>query len=444
MLPRPLLAALATTVCLAVGAAAQSRTGAVSGTAYDSLRGRPLVDAVVTLVGTGRITTSDSLGHFRFDSVAAGMRSFVLQHDVLDSVGFTGIPAHANVTESVTELQIALPSFATLWKAACGGVAPADSGFVFGSIRRAVDDKPVVGAFVDLRWTELKVVNGTSVVQRRWHGEARSDSTGSYTVCGVPLAEGIRIQAVTDSGASGLVDLPPRDVLRVQRRDLLIGPVATTADIPRGAIVGQLTNAAGDAFADARVLMAEAPEVRSDRIGRFLLRNVPVGTRQVEILAIGFMPVITTVDVTAGDTVLLAHTLRRVTTLDAMRVVSARERRFVDGYDERRKMGFGQAKDSTQLWGTMMATLTDFASTKVQRDQYGKTLLYFRQGIGYCAATVWVDGIEQRDQEELSFSNPEDLAAVEVFPNVYSVPMRFRSNRGVCGAIALWTKRGVR
>lgn len=444
MLTRTLVAAVVGIAVFALPAAAQARSGAVNGVAWDSLRNKPLSEAMVAIVGTGRTTTTDSTGHFHFDSVATGPRTFVLQHDVLDSVGFTGISTRANVTDSVTDVPIALPSFASLWRAACGRDAPADSGFVFGSVRNADGERPVTGALVDLRWLELTVVAGTGVAQRRWHGEARSDSTGSYTVCGVPLSEGIRIQASTDSGASGLIDLPPRELLRVQRRDLVIGPIASAAIQPRGTVVGQLSSATGGPFVDARILLPEVPETRSGRDGRFILRNVPAGTRQVEVLAIGMMPLITTVDVVAGDTAALALTLRRVTTLDAMRVTSARTRRFVDGFEERRKMGFGQAKDSTQLMGTMYSTLSDFASTKIVRGQGSKFNVYFRLGTGYCQAILFIDGVELKDQEDLSFTYPDEVAAVEVYSNAYSVPMRFQSLRAQCGVIALWTKRGIR
>ncbi len=390
------------------------------------------------------MTTTDSMGRFRFDTVSPGLRTFVMQHDALDSAGFTGISTRATVSDSTTELRIALPSFATLWRTACGGDAPADSGFVFGSVRSAITDRPVAGALVDLRWLELRVASEARVVQRRWHGEARSDSTGSYTVCGVPLSEGIRIQATTDSGASGLIDLPPREQLRVQRRDLVVGPVASSATVPRGTIVGLLSNTTGGPFVDARVLMAEAAETRTDREGRFVIRNVPVGTRQVEVLAIGMMPVVTTIDVVAGDTATLALSVRRMTTLEAMRVTSARQKRLIDGLEERRKMGYGQYRDSTQLRGTMVSTLSDFSSTNVVRGQGGKFNVLFRQGKDYCAATIFIDGIRQPDQEEMSFLYPDELAAVEVFPRANLVPMRFMSGKTQCGVVAVWTKRGIR
>src|SRR5205814_1498111 len=49
---------------------------AVRGIAYDGIRKQPLRDAVITLSGEHRQTTTDSKGRFQFDSVAPGVYTF--------------------------------------------------------------------------------------------------------------------------------------------------------------------------------------------------------------------------------------------------------------------------------------------------------------------------------------------------------------------------------
>jgi hypothetical protein len=55
-----------------------------------------------------------------------------------------------------------------------------------------------------------------------------------------------------------------------------------------------VTDSVGKAIANARVVTDGVPEVRGDSAGRFLVRSVPSGTRQVEVLALGMSPALAT------------------------------------------------------------------------------------------------------------------------------------------------------
>ena len=77
------------------------------------------------------------------------------QHPILDSIGLSGLSAHATVSEATNEVKLAVPSFATLWRAACGnGTVPKDSGIVYGTIRDAARGTPVANAVVEIMWSE--------------------------------------------------------------------------------------------------------------------------------------------------------------------------------------------------------------------------------------------------------------------------------------------------
>ena len=56
--------------------------------------------------------------------------------------------------------------------------------------------------------------------------------------------------------------------------------------------------------------------------------------------------------------------------------------------------------------------------------------------------TLWVDR-GRWDYAELAVLRPDDLALVEVYPRVATVPEQFRT-REVCGAVVVWTKRYLR
>src|SRR3954471_1399963 len=135
--------------------AAQQPLVAVNGTVYDSLRAAPLAGALVAIVGTARTAITDSAGRFRFDSLAPNSYTFTAQHDALDSTGFSGLSAKARV-DGVRQVQIALPSFGTLWHAA-GGHRPAtpDSGFIFGTVRATEDGHGAADVKVTAAWIDV-------------------------------------------------------------------------------------------------------------------------------------------------------------------------------------------------------------------------------------------------------------------------------------------------
>src|SRR6185503_13744829 len=109
----------------------------VRGVAYDSLRAAPLTEAFVTMSGGSRAhsATTDTRGRFQFDSVVPGSYTLSMQHPAIDSLGFPGFARRVVLSGKDEEVRIAVPSFATLWRAACGATpAPRDSGFVYGVV----------------------------------------------------------------------------------------------------------------------------------------------------------------------------------------------------------------------------------------------------------------------------------------------------------------------
>jgi hypothetical protein len=160
------------------------------------------------------------------------------------------------------------------------------------------------------------------------------------------------------------------DQHRVRRRDLSLGPLAETDSSRRGIIAGLLTDPAGQPFAGAQVLVQSFPETRSGADGRFVVRNVPTGTRQVEIRSVGMAPFITTVDVTAHDTAMIAAQLKKVATLDVVRVTGTmRQQRLVADLEARRKMGLGFVQDSTAFEGRvqLVSVFAAFPHLAIQR-----------------------------------------------------------------------------
>ena len=419
------------------------RSVVVRGVAFDSVRGAPLPGAVISMGGDARTVRADARGRFELDGVAPGPHTFSAQHAALDSLGFSGITARTTVTDGRDEIRIAGPSFATLWRSVCGtNRIPKDSGFVYGTIRDAATQQPAPNATVDVTWLDLRVDRDRHISQNRYRAQTRADTTGNYYICGVPRETGARIRAATDSATSGLIDLSS-STLRVQRRDLTLGAVGDSGVRQTGIVTGLVADSAGRPVPDARVLADGIAELRSGPDGRFVLRGVPVGTRQVEVLAIGMMPVVTAVDVSPIDTASVLATMRRVTILDVVRVTASPQvRRLVRDLEERRTSGMGYVRDSSEIanHGSLSSVLFEFPSVRVDRKNVAGDFIVTLPGTGSarCVANVIIDG-QKSDFDQLNFLRPADIAAMEVYPRRMSLPMQFMRFDD-CGAIIVWTK----
>ena len=397
---------------------------ALEGVAFDSLRGAPLVGAFISLSGTERTTLSDSSGRFRFDAVARGPQTLVLLHSWLDSVGLSGVSTRVVVGDG-TVARIGIPSFATLWRAACGDATlPSDRGFIFGSVRNAADRRPSGGVTVGVRWMDLTVDGPSGIAQHAWSGEVTTDSAGDYAVCGVPTDATLRVVATTDSAATGVIDVESFGT-RVIRRDLVIAEESASDSIEPGSVVGVVRDRQGNAIPGARVVTAGAEEARSGPDGRFVLRGVPLGTRQLEVTSIGSAPAAVVVDVARGETAAPPVVMQPVVTLAAVttRARSPAQRRLGD-IAERRRLGYGMVMDSTRVGHlTSLRNAIDLMSDK------------------FLCRKFYLDG-RKVDETELKFRNPLDIALIERLHD-FEAPQEMRPPPN-CYAFLIWTKSEIR
>ncbi len=405
------------------------------GLAWDSLSNAPLEGAFVTVAGSGRSARGRAMGVVHVDSIAHGGSVFMLDHAVLHSVGISGMPVRVTVREGVDTVRLSVPSFASFWRAACGGAVPADSGLLFGTVRDADRGRPVVGATVRASWLDIAYQKGAGLSQQRLGGDVRADSAGGYAICGTPPGMTLRVRATTDSAASGEVDLFPT-ARRVLRRDLSVG--AYTAGGPAlGTLTGVVLDGAGAPLGGARVTVDGVPSVTSGADGRFSLRDVPAGTRQVTAIAIGMLPLELTADVRMRDTAEVILSFQRVTTLAAVRVVTNKVRLYrAMGFDERRSLGLGSFMDSTSIvrFGTMSSVWSQLGASRVR--VRGRRIQIEVRG---CRPVAYIDGLRSRDPEsDLGELFQDQLAAIEMYRGQTS-PMEF--DGGTCGSIVVWTKR---
>lgn len=426
----------------------------VVGLAFDSLRNAPLTNAFVMIPELSRSTQSDEKGRFVFDTVPPGTYTFAMQHAVFDSLGLSGAQTRATIATGRTAVTLAVPSFSTMWTAACGviPVPGADTGLVYGSVQNAKTRTPMAEAWIELSWFDL-INHGTkdvsNVMQRRWKSETQSDANGGYAICGVPLNTQYRLRAAYLNNSTGTIDMASSPD-RVRRRDLAVPGTAAADSALRGTIHGVVTNPNGQPVAGVRIIIDDATEVRSDKDGRFVIPGVATGTRQMDLAAIGMSPVSQTVDVYNRDTTFVGASLHTVSNLEAVNVLAnATIRRKAMLLEERRKQGFGSYQDSTEIGkrGTLSATFSVIPGVTVQKTGSNGRLynLYLPStSTGPCLAVLLVDGIQQFDHEILSTFAPNEIAAIEVYQQRLTVPTELMRMDARCGLVAVWTKRALR
>ena len=413
-------------------------TSEVRGFAYDSLRSAPLAGAFISLAGSSRSAVSDSLGRFRFDSLTAGTYTLVMHHEVLDSVGFSGRRARVVLSGAAAEVTIAVPSFGTLWRAACGGAPPgADTGFVYGVVR-STDERPVRRVKVAVAWNDLTYTKVTGFNEKSWGASVPADSLGNFALCGVPTTGVLHVLAGNDSLVSDRVEMGPI-ASRVARRDLLVGPRSAADSTSRGVVTGIISSGDG-AVQGALIVADDVHEARSDETGRFWLRDVPSGTRQIEIRAIGAEPVSRAVDVRPGDTAIVSVQLKKAATLPEVNV-TAPATRFMYRREimERRQSGLGYFRDSTAIERLpLMAHVFDgIAGINVRRGGGSRFVI---TGKDDCRLAFFIDRVKMIDAFDLNLLAPDQIATLEVYNSLTLTPAEYQV-RNTCGAIVVWTKR---
>ena len=424
------------------------------------MRGEPLAGAFVTLAGPTsgmRSALSDEHGRFRFDSVAPGTYRLALQHAAFGTLGLSGTATQVRVTDGRDTVHLSTPSFATLWRFECGGAPPsADTGFVFGTVRSAATRKPAVGSRVTLRWTDLALDKETGVAERPWRADGVADSSGEFRVCRVPSAVILQARAAAHpadpaAASSGVVDLVPNGY-RVRRLDVVVGEAA----MRRGVVSGFVVTSAGSPVRGATVTAEDSLAARSDSTGRFVLANVPSGTHQLESHFVGMAPTFVVADVYPNDTARVTITMAPVATLAPVNVRSrlTMQQLLARGFDERRLMGLGRYRDSTELakYSMIATVLNEIPGVKAgSKNVAGLDRVSLRgmKGRGQCEANIWVDGVLAHQDpvfgiDELAHLTPSDLAAVEVYTRDVDTPGQFQGltqKTRACGSVVIWTKR---
>nr|MCU0618220.1 hypothetical protein [Gemmatimonadaceae bacterium] len=206
----------------------RSAPDTVRGVVFDSLAGAPLAQAFVLAEPAGVSVPTDSLGRFTVVSDAPVQR-LTVYHEALDEIGLGAIVL-SRPTDGArwTDVTVATPSLATIWRTVCRADVPNDvnRGVLVGSVRLADDRTRVSGAGITAQWEAILPRTRLRQAEQR---DTRSDSTGSYALCGVPAQGELVMAGSSVEYASGAVQVAM--VERPLRRiDLVMAPANSRVD----------------------------------------------------------------------------------------------------------------------------------------------------------------------------------------------------------------------
>lgn len=426
-------------------------TSPVTVTIHDSLSARPLAGATVQVVsasdptGFSRSGDTDSLGRYVFAAIPAGRYTVGFMHPLLDTLGIEAPARRLEVADGrAAHLELAVPSPGRLRAAICGPQAGSDSSAaIIGTVRDPRDQMPVAGATVNGGWLEITFTAG-SMRQQPAGITATTGDNGWFALCGLPSGT-VTVTARHAGDSTHALEFPLQPG-ELRRRDLYV----TTEG--RGRISGRIVSTDSvRPLGGARVTIVDGPATTADADGRWELAAVPLGTRMMEVKAIGYYPERRPVDVIAGAAPLELALTTFQAVLEAVRVTADRVANANIAEFEQRARGSGMGRhvtadrimaqnpiNTSDLFRTMPGFIGDGSiSMKSNFSDGGGNF-----GVS-CAPEVYIDGHLMRGigaGELDGLVKPEDIAGMEVYSAGSPRPMQFDSGMSGCGAIAIWQK----
>jgi hypothetical protein len=450
----------ATAACIALLARMTAAQATVTGVVRDSIAKGALRGAIVQIVPadslSGRSVQSDSTGAFTFRAIPAGRYHVGFIHPMLDSLGLEPIVRPVNVPNEGTVLvDLAIPSAAKLRDAMCGPRSPGKA-VITGFVRDASTHEPIGGAVVAADWLELTFQKG-GIVRVYPRSDAISAANGWFALCNVPSEGTMGLFAARGTDSTDVLDVSvTKDGFL--RHDLYVGRGRA------GTLTGTVTSAtSGQRLQGATIAVGAATPIRANAQGEWTLSDLPLGTRVLEIRAVGYYPERRGVHVTAGapEVRVGLSSLRAV--LDTVRIRAARlQDIYSSGFEDRRRTGAGfyltandiarkGAHNTADIFNGVRGIRIGFASDTGdnlasigENNAVPRRQLLMRSITGnLCPPAIFLNGIavDGLDADDLdAWATPKEISAIEIYSEA-TTPAQFQRMFKSCGTIVIWTKR---
>lgn len=218
-----------------------------------------------------------------------------------------------------------------------------------------------------------------------------------------------------------------------------------------GTVRGTVRDAEGRAIIGARVAIAGvALSAETDERGQFVIRNVPAADVSVRARRIGYRPDTSRVSVAESAPTELRITLQR-TAFDLAPVLVEGRRNVTGpmaGFYRRAEQGQGRYFTAELIerrgYLTMTDVLRSVPGARIERGRRNVPFVRFRGSTS--PPQIFIDGVPLGGADvDLNMINARNLAGVEVYSGLASVPPEFSTSRilgGSGGVILVWTREG--
>ena len=178
------------------------RTGSIAGVVWDSVRGGPLANATVTVLGSERSVTADAEGRFRLPEIPVGNHYLSFSSEATDlwdlGLPFTRVEVAPDAT---ADIALGTPSFASLALEVCLAEGIEAETIVLGHVI-GPDRTGRYGQAVQLVY-EAGRGRSAAVVRLR----ATTDERGRFAVCGVPPDTPVVLRALRAGAWADITEL---------------------------------------------------------------------------------------------------------------------------------------------------------------------------------------------------------------------------------------------
>jgi hypothetical protein len=456
----------------------------LTGTVYDSTRAGPLADALVSIEGTSLRGRSDESGVFHFTAPFAGEYSATLSHAWIDSVGLTSPRREIRLVPDETDtVTFIIPHASSISRSMCSYPAgSSELGTVVGLVRDGNSGQPAAGRDVKASWQVL-APDELGWVPRVIEHVVRTNESGSYVLCGVPVGHPL---TVSSNGALSANILFPRQLggfllfardrdpsepysrsvqtaHRTWKVDLLLtgSPPTRRPGEARRVLSGSVTDRSTLLPVEAVAISlngSDSTVTRAD--GTFDIVDVEwlpetnyVATRRlgyvpwgVEIgLAEGFGPLELSIQLlpqamSVDPVEVTADAVERVLTKVGF---YARQRVNAGYFLEREQIErkLGSARYVTELLtGVPGIEVLDAEPGQIGSSVRFRGIMSIDRSCG--PPRTLVDGVAVEFELLEMLVQPEDVFAIEAYRRPSEIPTEYRGANSACGMLLIWTMRG--
>jgi hypothetical protein len=334
-------------------------------------------------------------------------------------------------------------------------------------VRDAVSDTGLVGVRVTASWLAPARAGeqAPSVLVRN---QTHTGEGGAFVLCPVPTSSVFAVQAAADSISTGIITHSLSDepiavlTLRLATRPASNAGASVDTPLPTAQLHGTVRTADGQPAAGALIAVDQVMRGTTNASGAFTLADLPLGTHVIYVSAIGRERSERVVDLRPGDNgPLELEAGGPVQRLASLEVVGA----------DASAISMSAIEDRVRREGGHLITAKDIQKRRprkfedVLRGIPGLTIepapdggdnyfvpadrAYSSRGqrnfqTQMCSPTYFLDGVMLEVADgQAPFPVPVDeIRAIEIY-TAATVPVQYRRERSLCGAIAVWTKRRV-